>query len=387
MTLAELRQRRGELVTQQRQLLDANPEGLSGEQTEQYDRIESDLRDLEGQIGRVEQLTERERTLAAAPAPRHLEQPGAERHGRESGEYRQAFESYLRGQNFDHRALDEYTAPGTAGGYLVPEQWQARIIEALPQENIMRQLCRVSSTSTVTNVPVVTSEGAAAWTAEAGAYGETDDVFGTFQIDAHKATRIIKVSEELLADNTYNLESHLARSFARSFGRLEETAFVVGTGSGQPTGFTGSATVGVTTAAADAITSDELLTHYHKLRGVYRDRAVWLMHDNTALVIRKLKNAVSGDYMWQPGLQAGQPDRLLGRPVFTSAAMPEIAATKKVIAFGDFSYYGIWDRGARSFMRLNELYAANGQVGFLAMERVDGKLELAEAIQMLVMHA
>ena len=71
----------------------------------------------------------------------------------------------------------------------------------------------------------------------------------------------------------------------------------------------------------------------------------------------------------------------------TSAYMPAIAASAKTIAFGDFSYYWIADRQGRSFKRLNELYAANGQVGFLASQRVDGKLILSEAIKVLAQKA
>ena len=106
------------------------------------------------------------------------------------------------------------------------------------------------------------------------------------------------------------------------------------------------------------------------------------MNDATVSALRKLKDS-TGQYLWQPSLMAGMPDTLLGRPVKTSAYMPVIAAGAKTIAFGDFSYYWIADRQGRSFKRLNELYAATGQVGFLASQRVDGKLILPEAIKVL----
>ena len=102
--------------------------------------------------------------------------------------------------------------------------------------------------------------------------------------------------------------------------------------------------------------------------------------------IRKLKDG-NGQYLWQPSISAGQPDTILNRPVKTSAYVPEIAAGAKTIAFGDFGYYWIADRQGRSFQRLNELYAATGQVGFKATQRVDGKLILSEAIKVLKMKA
>ena len=110
---------------------------------------------------------------------------------------------------------------------------------------------------------------------------------------------------------------------------------------------------------------------------------MWVLNDTTVKAVRKLKDG-SGQYLWQPSLTTGAPDTLLGRPVNTSAYMPTIAAGVKSIAFGDFGYYWIADRQGRSFKRLNELYAANGQVGFLASQRVDGKLILPEAIKVLV---
>ena len=106
------------------------------------------------------------------------------------------------------------------------------------------------------------------------------------------------------------------------------------------------------------------------------------MNDATIKAIRKLKDN-NNQYLWQPSLVAGTPDTILGRPVVTSAYMPTAAAGAKTIAFGDFSYYWIADRQGRSFKRLNELYAANGQVGFLGSQRVDGKLVLPEAIKVL----
>ena len=110
------------------------------------------------------------------------------------------------------------------------------------------------------------------------------------------------------------------------------------------------------------------------------------VNDQTLAVLRKLKDG-NGAYMWQPSLQIGEPDRLLGYPIYTSAYVPAILAGKPVIAFGDFSYYNIGDRGVRSFQELKELYAGNGMIGYVAKERVDGKLVLPEAVQILKMKA
>lgn len=112
----------------------------------------------------------------------------------------------------------------------------------------------------------------------------------------------------------------------------------------------------------------------------------WVLNDTTVKALRKLKDN-NGNYIWQPSVQAGQPDMILNRPYHTSAYVPEVAAGAKVMAFGDFSYYWIADRQGRSFKRLNELFAANGQVGFLASQRVDGKLILSEAVKTMAIKA
>lgn len=106
------------------------------------------------------------------------------------------------------------------------------------------------------------------------------------------------------------------------------------------------------------------------------------MNEKTLKEVRKLKDT-NGQYIWQPSVSAGEPDKILNRPVYTSSFMPEIKASNKTVLFGDFSFYWIADRQGRSFKRLNELYATNGQVGFLGSQRVDAKLILPEAIKVI----
>ena len=236
---------------------------------------------------------------------------------------------------------------------------------------------------------MVASKGTASWIDEEGAYTESDDSFGQVSIGAYKLGTMIKVSEELLNDSVFDLESYIAREFARRIGTKEEEAFFTGDGTGKPLGIlaaSGGAETGVTAASATAVTADELIDLFYSLKSPYRKNAVWVLNDSTIKAIRKLKDN-NGQYLWQPSLVAGTPDTILGRPVKTSAYMPAIAAGAKTIAFGDFSYYWIADRQGRSFKRLNELYAANGQVGFLGSQRVDGKMILPEAVKVLVQKA
>ena len=140
-----------------------------------------------------------------------------------------------------------------------------------------------------------------------------------------------------------------------------------------------TAQVGLTTAGA-TITADELISLVYTLKRPYRRNAAFIVNDQTLSVIRKFKDDNQA-YIWQPSYQAGEPDRLLGYAVYTSPFVPTIAAGNTVLAFGDFSYYNIGDRGTRSMQELKELFAGNGMVGFVMKERVDGKLVLPEAVQ------
>ena len=203
-------------------------------------------------------------------------------------------------------------------------------------------------------------------------------------VQMHEQT-LIKVSNELLNDSAFNLEAYISKEFGRRIGTKEEEAFFTGNGTGKPTGIfnsTGGAQVGVTAASATAITADEIIDLFYSLKAPYRKKAVWVLNDSTVKAIRKLKDK-NDNYLWQPALTAGTPDTILGRPVYTSSYVPAIAAGAKTIAFGDFSYYWIADRQGRIFKKLNELYAATDQTGFVATQRVDGKLVLPEAIKVL----
>ena len=243
----------------------------------------------------------------------------------------------------------------------------------------------INTTSGERKIPVVATHGVASWQHEGAAITENDETFSNVLLGAHKLATMVKVSEELLNDAAFNVEAYLAAEFARRISAAEEEAFITGDANEKPTGIfhaTNGAQTGKTTAKATDITGDELNDLYYSLHGPYRKNASWLLNDTTVNLVRRLKDS-TGQYLWQPALTAGAPDLLLGRPVHTSTFVPELKAGAKTVAFGDFSYYWVADRHGRSFKRLNALYAANGQVGFLATQRVDGRLVLPEAVKVL----
>lgn len=290
---------------------------------------------------------------------------------------------YMRkGQNGIQPNVQNALQVGTdsEGGFIVPEEFETTLIHSLENVNVMRQISTVIRTSSDRNIPVESTRGNAAWTAEEAAYNESDAAFSRVILGAHKLTRIMKVSEELLVDAFFDLENFTRDNFARSFGVPEEAAYVDGSGTGQPTGVADASQLGVSLAGAAAITFDEVIDLYYSLKRIYRGNGTFLASDDMMKLVRKLKDS-NGQYLWQPSLQAGEPDMLLNRPVMASDGMPVPTTGNKSLLFGDFSYYWIADRTGVVMQRLNELYAANGQVGFRMNMRVDGKLTLAEAVK------
>ena len=391
-TVMELREKRASLWEGAKAFLDSHRDNdgkLSAEDAAAYDKMEADVVALGKEIERMERQAAIDAELAKPTAEPIVNTPKAavpEKTGRASNAYAEDFGRHLRGRGLVHNVLSEGT--DADGGYLVPEEFERQIVTTLDEANVIRSLAKVITTSSERKIPVASSHSVAQWTPENGNYQESNPTFEQKQIDAYKLTDLIRISQELLQDSAFDLESYIADQFARAFGIAEEQAFCTGTGIGQPTGiFTeNGGQVGVTTASATAITVDELISLIYSLKSPYRRNAKFLLNDSTISLIRKLKDG-NGAYLWQPSVQAGQPDRLLGYEIYTSPYVPVVAAEALTVAFGDFNNYWIADRIGRTVQRLNELYATNGQIGYVATERVDGKVILAEGIKLLKMKA
>lgn len=362
--------------------------GLMSEEDHQvYAQMEAEIENYTREIKRMEREKQMDQTLAQPTSKPLTSMPGnsnePEKTGRARDEYKQAMLKAFR-SNFRNISNVLQEGIDTQGGYLVPEEYDERLIQGLEQENILRKLGTVIQTSGEHKINIAGTKPAAAWIEEGEALTFGDATFDQVVLDAHKLHVAIKVTEELLYDNAFNLENYLMDSFSKALANAEEQSFLNGDGVNKPLGIfapTGGGEVAVTTTN-EKITSDDILSLVYALKRPYRKNAVFILNDSTLAVLRKLKDN-NGAYIWQPSYQQGEPDRLLGYPVYTSAFAPEVEKGKPAIAFGDFSYYNIGDRGIRSFQELKELFAGNGMVGFVAKERVDGKLVLPEAVQIL----
>lgn len=355
---------------------------LSAEDSAAYNKMEKEIEDLTTAIDRQTRAERRELELSKpvnspiTGKPFRGEQE-KEKTGRASDEYRDAMISAMR-SNFRNVSNVLQEGVDADGGYLVPEEYDRRLIDVLDGENIMRGLATTITTAGQHKINIAATKPAAAWIEEGGALTFGDATFDQIYLDAYKLHVAIKVTEELLYDNAFGLENYIITQFGKALANAEEDAFLNGDGKGKPTGIfdktKGGQIAGTLTAA---IKSDDLIDLVYGLKRPYRKSASFIMNDSTLASLRKLKDN-NGAYIWQPSYKEGEPDRVLGYTVHTSSFAPTNA-----IAFGDYSYYNIGDRGSRSFGELRELFAGNGMIGFLAKERVDGKLVLPEAVKVL----
>ena len=396
MTIQELINKRANAWDTAKKWLDekTNPNGtMNAEDAAQYDRMEAEITELTNQIERQQRAEQMENTMkqpTRQPIKNKVAGGEAVNEGpRATDAYNKAYWDYMRLGNAAmtpeiRNALQVGT--DSEGGYLVPEEFERTLVEALDEGNIFRQFAHKIKTSGDRKIPMVLSRGTAQWIEEEAEYPEGDVEFGQAYLGAYKLATRIKISEELMQDSAFNMSAFIAKEFGRRIGAAEEAAFFTGDGAGKPTGILAEtgAQLGVQAGAADKITGDEVIDLFYSLRAPYRRKAVFITHDTAMKALRKLQDG-NKQYIWQPALTANTPDMLLGRPVYTSQYMPEVASGKKAMLFGDLSYYWIADRAGYAFKRLNELYADKGQVGFIASKRVDGKLLLPEAVKVLKM--
>lgn len=395
MTITEMRDKRNKLVAAMDAFLETHYDSngaLSEVDDATYKGMEAEVASITDSIRRLERREDLEAELnkpASKPLTGQPMQTEAEvKTGRASDEYRQAM---LRALRTNFRQVSNVLQEGVDadGGYLVPDEYNSRLIRKLEEENVMRKLAHRIKTSGLHKINIAATTPAAVWIDEGEALTFGDPTFSQINLDAHKLHVAIKVTEELLYDSMFDLESYIVDMFGKALANAEENAFLNGTGDGQPLGLLADdegAVVGVTAAGTTTVTADEIINLICSLKRPYRKNAVFFMNDATIAIVRKLKDG-NGVYLWQPALTAGEPDKLLGYPVYTSQYMPTAAAGNKSIAFGDFSYYNIGDRGIRSFAELRELFAGNGMIGYVAKERVDGKMMLPEAVKVLQQHA
>ena len=381
--IIELRNKRNALWEQTKAFLEEhrNESGLvEASAVEQYEKMAADVKALGDEIRRLEDQMEMDAKLSAATsAPVHQDPKAGQRETvlrpTATAKYSEAFWNMMRGNN----------------------TMEVRDALSVGFRRIAKTIHTNSGTRTI---PIAMDNGSATWIEEGAAIQESDMTFSQETLSAFKLGCMVKVTNELLSDSAFDIASYIAQRFGVRFGNAEEDAFINGTGvsvnpqttPSMPTGILTTLTpsAGNITANAQTVHFDNIYKLYYSLKSPYRRKASFLCNETLLLQLMLIKDR-NDNYIWKPGLEIGKPDTILGHAIHTSAYMPAITGSaaddknKKVLLFGDFSYYWIADRQNRTLKRLNELYAVTDQVGFIGTQRVDGKLILPEAVQVMAL--
>ena len=394
--IMELRTKRNDLWEKTKSYLEEHrsENGLvEASAVEQYNKMAGEVKALGDEIARLEDQAAFDAQLSQPTTHPVTNKPMSRKAENvaptATDEYAGAFWNMIRNQG-DQFAVRNALSVGedTEGGYTVPDEFERKLIQALEENNIFRQLATVIRTNSGTRkIPIANDTMEAQWIDEGEEIPETNTKFGQTTLSAYKLGTMIKISNELLHDSAFDLASYIAARFGVCMGNAEERAFFTGDGDKKPLGIladVGGAELGVTAEAEDLVTFDEIFDLHYSLKSPYRRSAQFVCNETLLLQLMKLKDK-NDNYIWKPSLDVAKPDTILGRPIRTSSFMPGIAAGEKVLLFGDLKNYWVADRQNRTFRRLNELYARTDQVGFLTTQRVDGRLILPESVKVLKM--
>lgn len=296
-----------------------------------------------------------------------------------SRNYNEAYNNLIRRKNTANTALEE-GMDSSSGSYLIPIGNEKDYTAAITRENLFRRYGTViNGPNTDGVIQTVISIAEASITEESQAFPQDGDTFNRLNFHSYKLATLSKLSNTFLSDFHFDAESYLNNEFSRRFGRAEENIFLNGTGSKEPTGLLTTAETGVTAADSAFFNADEVIALYLSVKPEYRKNGMWLMNDETALLLRTLKDS-AGNYLWR-----STDDTIFGKPMVCTPYMPNIGASTMPIAFGDLSYYWILIRQPLSVKVLTELYVHEGVTGYAAHERLDGMLIRPEAVKTIKM--
>lgn len=385
-----LRERRANVWEQAKALADKVADenrNFTGEEESTWTTLNSELDALDARIKAVIEGEQRAKDAEESMSKLRGEQrnQGGDQRGDKSDELRK----FLNGEAgrfmdinpsgpVDFRSLLKSGA--TTGGNTVPTNFYDRLVAHLIEVSaVMKAGVTVLNTSggEVIQVPKTTAHSSAAIVTEGSAITASDPAFGQISLGAYKYGTLIQVSRELLADTGVDLEGYLAMQAGRALGNAFGAHAITGTGSTQPRGIVTDATLGVTggTGVVGAFTGDNLIDLFFSVIGPYRESQScrWIMKDSSVATARKIKDTTN-QYIWQPGLQAGVPDTILGKPVLTDPNVAAVAVSAKSVLFGDFSQYFVRLAGGIRFERSDDYAFNTDLVTFRALMRADAAL-------------
>lgn len=405
-TLLELKEQRANLWARMQEIRSqVDTDGWTAELRANWDAADADL------VARTGDIDREERAAALTSRYNEIDDQTVDTRGGPASAgavdaYRAAYEAWLRhgigGVDTDQRQLLEanyralQTDTGGAGGYTVPEGFWAKVTETMKYFGGVRQVAEVITTTAGNPLPWPTNDDTSNTgeiLEEGVPVAEGDVAFGQKSLAAFTASsKMVRVSNLLLQDTGIDLEAFLGRRIGERIGRIQNTRLTTGSGASNPQGLITGATTGKNTNSATAIIYDELIDLQHSVDVAYRDpnRCQWMMHDLILAYVRKIRDdsggAGVGRPVWEPSVQVGQPDRLLGFRYTINNDMASTVATKnKTMAFGDFGAgYVVRTVAGGTMSRLTERYAEYLQTAFFGYERFDGLVQDASAYKLLV---
>lgn len=400
-TTQQLREQRANVWEQMKEVMGvAEREGrdLTAEERAKYDKAETDLDRLGDDIDRQTRHEERDAQFNSVDRSALVPADHPQQKDESKDRYERAFDGYMRGVPLaemapedaktlrsgwrqDSEARAQGVATQAAGGYLAPAGFDANLREfILTYSNLMNQVQVINTdTGAAFSWPTVNdTANVGAILAENTQVTEQDVTFATAQIGAYKYTsKMVRVSMELLQDAAFDVAGYLNRALAERIGRIWNQHFTTGTGSSQPQGIVTGAVAGKvgTTGQTTTVIYDDLIDLIDSIDPAYQGNAQFMLNAATRKSIRKLKDS-TGAPLWQPSIQAGTPDQLLGYSFVINTDMPVPAANAKSILFGDFrAAYLVRQVMGIQVLRLNERFADFGQSAFLGFARADGVVQ------------
>ena len=393
----ELRGQRAELIKNATALVDnAAKEGrsLNAEEKSKFDAMEADARSIKEQIDTLERAADLKKELAA-----NVEARQASPKASKSSTFAKYLRNGMGALNAEERALmgemrgtsTQVVGTDSLGGFLVPQDFSDELDIATLFTGEVERVAKKLNTAggALLDYPTVNDTATDAnLISEAAAVTVQDMTFANKQLSAYNYASQVRVSMQLLQDNAFDLNSFLAESMGERIARASNAALTTGTGSSQPQGIVTGSALGKTAAGATAITESDILDLIYSIDPSYRNKPSFglMMHDNVASAIRALGFGSSNDFpVFVPSLEAGQPDRIMGVPVYINNDMQSsIATATKTIIAADFSKYVVRNAGGVQFVRLNERYMDELEIGFVAYARKDGAVLDSRAVKHLL---
>ena len=393
----ELRGKRAQLIKDADAIVaaaQAEGRSMTSEEKTKFEAIEADARGLKQEIDIIERNAEMKKEIAANEGEARSAAPKATASS--------AFSKYLRhgmgSLNAQERSLMEKRGTSTQvvgtdslGGFLVPQEFSNELDVATLFTGEVERLAKKLNTASggLLDYPTVDDTGTdAILTNESSAVTTADMTFANKQLSAYNYSSLVKVSAQLLQDSAFDLNSFLVEAMGERIARATNSAFTTGDASSKPQGIVTGSTKGADAGTATAISADDILNLIYSIDASYRNKPSFglMAHDNIIAAIRALGVDASNDFpIFIPSLEVGQPDRVMGIPIYVNNDMDSsIVATKKTLLAADFSKYVVRNAGGVQFLRLNERFMNELEVGFIAYKRADGAVLNSAAVKHLL---